>query len=130
MTLPGGVQLLDTPGILVPKIEDLQVGLKLAFCGSVRDEIFDIAELGLEFIRFMMREFPGVLEERFELGQDVATEKDDMDEVDPSLMLMERIAAKRGYILSGGRIDYERTGKATLGEYRSGKLGRLTLDLF
>ena len=118
LTLDSGMQLLDTPGILWPKFEDPKVGLNLAFCGSIRDEILDTATLALELIKCLQRDYPNMLKERYKL--------DDLHE--EPLENMEAIALKRGFILSGKRIDYERCGKTILDEFRSGTIGKITLE--
>ena len=119
LTLKNGMQLLDTPGILWPKFEDPNVGLYLAFCGSIKDEILDSADLALELIRLLGDRYPGLLMERYRLGQ--------IDE--DALVNMEAIAQKRGFIMAGKRIDYERTARTVLDEFRAGKIGRITLEL-
>ena len=116
--LENGMQLLDTPGILWPKFEDPQVGLNLAFCGSIKDEILDTASLALELIKVLQRDYPQLLRERYKL--------DELDE--DALVNMEAIAAKRGFILPGKRIDYERCARTLLDEFRSGKIGNITLE--
>ena len=116
--LENGMQLLDTPGILWPKFEDPQVGLNLAFCGSIKDEILDTASLALELIKVLQRDYPQLLRERYKL--------DELDE--DALVNMEAIAAKRGFILSGKRIDYERCARTLLDEFRGGKIGNITLE--
>ena len=116
--LENGMQLLDTPGILWPKFEDPEVGLDLAFCGSIKDEILDVATLALELIKVLQRDYPQLLMDRYKL--------DEIEE--DALTNMENIARKRGFILSGKRIDYERCGKTLLDEFRSGKIGNITLE--
>lgn len=116
--LENGMQLLDTPGILWPKFEDPQVGLNLAFCGSIKDEILDTASLALELIKVLQRDYPQLLRERYKL--------DELDE--DALVNMETIAAKRGFILPGKRIDYERCARTLLDEFRGGKIGNITLE--
>lgn len=116
--LENGMQLLDTPGILWPKFEDPQVGLNLAFCGSIKDEILDTASLALELIKVLQRDYPQLLRERYKL--------DELDE--DALVNMEAIAAKRGFILPGKRIDYERCARTVLDEFRGGKIGNITLE--
>lgn len=116
--LENGMQLLDTPGILWPKFEDPQVGLNLAFCGSIKDEILDTASLALELIKVLQRDYPQLLRERYKL--------DELDE--DALVNMEAIAAKRGFILLGKRIDYERCARTVLDEFRGGKIGNITLE--
>lgn len=116
--LKNGMQLLDTPGILWPKFEDPKVGLNLAFCGSIKDETLDVSELALELIKRLSKDYSENLIARYkieELG-------------DSPLETMEKIALKRGFIFPGKRIDYERTGRAVLDEFRSGKIGKITLE--
>lgn len=118
LTMENGMQLLDTPGILWPKFEDPKVGLYLAFCGSIKDEIMDIASLALELIGILSLDYPNLLLDRYKIEALGET----------PLETMEIIAEKRGYILSGKRIDYERTGRAFMDEFRSGTIGRITLE--
>ncbi len=118
ITLDSGIQLLDTPGILWPKFEDPQVGLNLAFCGSIRDEILDIADLALELVAVLQDNYPQGLIERYNIGEIATT----------PIETMESIAAKRGYIMSGNRIDYDRCARAILDDFRSGRIGNITLE--
>lgn len=118
LALENGMQLLDTPGILWPKFEDPEVGLNLAFCGSIKDEILDMATLALELIKVLAKDYPQLLMERYKLEK----------LSDDGLANMEAIAMKRGFILSGKRIDYERCAKTVLDEFRGGKIGRITLE--
>ena len=118
LNLGNDMQLLDTPGILWPKFEDPNVGLNLAFCGAIKDEILDIATLCLELIKVLQARYPQLLMERYKLTELGET----------ALETMELIAKKRGFILSGGRIDYERTGKTVVDEFRSATIGRITLE--
>ena len=118
LTLSNGMQLLDTPGILWPKFEDPKAGLDLAFCGSIKDEILDTATLALELIKDLHAEYPEQLMARYKI-----------DEIcEEALDTMEAIAVKRGWILSGKRIDYERCGRTILDEFRAGLIGRITLE--
>ena len=118
LALENGMQLLDTPGILWPKFEDPEVGLNLAFCGSIKDEILDMATLALELIKVLAADYPKLLMERYKL--------DGISE--DGLENMEAIALKRGFILPGKRIDYERCAKTVLDEFRGGKIGHITLE--
>lgn len=118
LSLSNGMQLLDTPGILWPKFEDPEAGLNLAFCGSIKDEILDVADLALELIKKLQKEYPKELMDRYKLSELAET----------PLENMEAIALKRGFILPGKRIDYERCGKTVLDEFRSGAIGNITLE--
>lgn len=118
LSLPGNMQLLDTPGILWPKFEDPEVGLNLAFCGSIKDEILDVASLALELISLLQRDYPELLAQRYKLEGLPQT----------PLETMEAAARKRGCILPGKKIDYERIARVVLDEFRSGKIGKITLE--
>ncbi|MBR5315474.1 MAG: ribosome biogenesis GTPase YlqF, partial [Firmicutes bacterium] len=118
LSLQNGMQLLDTPGILWPKFEDPKVGLNLAFCGSIKDEILDVASLALELIGVLQESYPELLMSRYKLDE----------LVEMPLENMEAIAQKRGFILPGKRIDYERCGKTVLDEFRGGVIGNITLE--
>lgn len=118
LTLKNGMQLLDTPGILWPKFEDPKTGINLAYCGSIKDEIMDIATLAMELIGVLAADYPELLMERYKLDEIMEMPLDNM----------EAIAMKRGFILPGKRIDYERCAKTVLDEFRSGKIGNITLE--
>lgn len=118
LTLKNSMQLLDTPGILWPKFEDPKTGENLAFCGSIKDEILDMATLAMELIGVLSESYPTLLKERYKLEEIEET----------PLATMEAIAGKRGFILPGKRIDYERCARTVLDEFRGGKIGRITLE--
>ena len=111
------VELLDTPGILWPKFEDQSVGLKLAMIGSIKDEILNMDQLSLELLAAIRAHYPGLIGERFEIDEDGT-----------NVELLERIGQKRQCLLKGGQIDYTKTAKLVLDEFRSGKIGRITLE--
>ena len=113
------VELLDTPGILWPKFEDQSVGMRLAMIGSIKDEILNTDELALNLIRFLMEHYPGRLTERYGC-EETAQE---------ALTVYEEIARRRGCIKKGQELDYTKTGMLLLDDFRSGKLGRITLEL-
>ena len=114
-----GVELLDTPGVLWPKFEDKEVGNKLAFIGSVKDEILDSETLAVRLINVLRNGYSDRLTERFKI-----TGFDDKEDYE----ILEMIGRKRGMLISGGEIDYERASVMLLDEYRGGKLGRLSLE--
>ncbi|MCL1809326.1 MAG: ribosome biogenesis GTPase YlqF [Clostridiales bacterium] len=118
LNLGDGIQLLDTPGILWPKFEDRETGLHLAFCGSIKDEILDRETLALELLAVLQEKCPALLVERYKLDR----------LHDAPLENMECIALKRGFILPGKRIDYDRASRALLDEFRSGAIGKITLE--
>jgi len=119
LNLDGGIQLLDTPGILWPKFEDPKTGLNLAFCGSIKDEILDRESLALELITVLQKNYPDMLAERYKL--------EELHEM--PLDNMEAIALKRGFILAGKKIDYDRVSRTVLDEFRAGAIGKITLEL-
>lgn len=138
LKLKNGMELLDTPGILWPKFEDPRVGLYLAFCGSIKDEILDLPTLCLELLKVLKADYMEMLVKRYGINEEQnisqPEELDDsgiyggQEDVPPELSLMDEISLKRGYILPGKRIDYDRAGKAIIDEFRNGKIGRITLE--
>ena len=120
----GTFQILDTPGILWPKFEDPNVGMNLAFCGSIKDEIMDTAELALELIGVLAKRYPSQLTDRYKLDPP----EQGLFEDQTPLEIMEAIAAKRGFIMAGKRVDYERTARNLLDEFRGGLIGKITLE--
>lgn len=112
------VELLDTPGILWPRFEDQSVGLKLAFLGSINDEILNKDELSAELIRFLINQYPGLLSERY------GCEEDGREPYD----ILEQIAKNRSCLLKGGDYDISRASKLLMDDFRGGKLGRITLE--
>ncbi len=113
------LDLLDTPGILWPKFEDMTVGLKLAFTGAINDEAFDIEKVTAVFLDTMLRAYPERLRERYKLDGELPDNPYD---------LLELIGKKRGCLLKGGVIDTEKARRIVLNEFRGGKLGLVSLD--
>ena len=111
------VELLDTPGILWPKFEDQRVGLKLALVGSIKDEILNIDEMSLELLAYLRENYAAELCARYGLG----------DETDP-VKLLGQIAENRSCIKKGGEPDFSRAAALLLEEFRSGTIGRITLE--
>ncbi len=115
-----GVELLDTPGVLWPKFDDKAVGDKLAFIGSVKDEVLDSEILAMRLINVLKSGYCDRISERFKI-----TGFEDKEDYE----ILEMIGRKRGMLISGGEIDTERAAIMLLDEYRGGKLGRLTLEM-
>lgn len=111
------VELLDTPGILWPKFEDQEVGLKLAFIGSIKDEVLQTEELAAELIHFLRTAYPEVLADKYNI---------EMDEDDYAVL--NHIAKSRNCIVRGNELDTEKAALLLLDDFRNGKLGRLTLE--
>ncbi|MBR3439658.1 MAG: ribosome biogenesis GTPase YlqF [Clostridia bacterium] len=114
-----GIELLDTPGVLWPKFEDPEVGFKLAFTGSVKDEILDTEEIAVRLLKVMKDNYSDRLAERYKIS--------DFEDLEP-YELLELIARKRGMLISKGEADTLRASVMLLDEYRGGKLGRITLE--
>jgi len=115
-----GIELLDTPGVLWPKFDDPEVGDKLAFIGSVKDEITDRETLACRLLETLAKTKPEMIEERYKIS------------VDESMLgweILEAVGKKRGFLIKGGEIDYERAAVIVADEFRAGKLGRITLEL-
>ena len=119
VTVESSLLLLDTPGILWPKFEDPNVGLMLAYTGAVKEGVIDIEELACRLIRLLWERYPQALKERYGIEAQPDT---------PGYELLELAGRKRGYLISGGEVNTERMAKMLLDEYRSGKLGRFTLE--
>lgn len=113
-------ELLDTPGILWPKFEDEEVGLKLAMIGSINDDILDTQTLCTEFINLMMVVDPESIRKRY---------KAEFDTIEEPFEVLEKIAKARGFIKKGGEVDCLRAAKIILDEFRGGKIGKITLEL-
>ena len=116
------IEMLDTPGVLWPKFDDKIVGERLAFTGAVKDQILDTELLAVRLLDFLRSLKPADFIARFKL-EDI-----DLDAID-SYELLNVIGKKRGMLISGGEIDTERAAIMLLDEFRSGKLGRITLEM-
>lgn len=115
-----GIELLDTPGVLWPKFDDPEVGDKLAFIGSVKDEVTDKETLVCRLLESLAVTRPSAIEERYKLESVKGLQ---------GWEIMEMIGCKRGFLIKGGEIDYDRTAAIVSDEFRGGKLGRITLEL-
>ena len=122
VTLEGGVELLDMPGVLWPKFEDPAVGERLAFTGAVKDDVLDIELLAMRLLWLLNGEYPSLLSERYKI------KKEEADGLD-AYGLLSLVGRKRGMLVSGGEVNTERAAITVLDEFRSGKLGRITLEL-
>lgn len=120
-TIGKAFDLLDTPGVLWPKFDDPNVGEKLAFTGAVKDQILDTEQLASRLLEVLRDEYPSMLTTRYKL------EKYDLQPMQ-GYELLELIGRKRGMLVSGGEIDTERASIMVLDEFRSAKLGKITLE--
>lgn len=119
VTVDSGLQLLDTPGILWPKFEDPEVGMMLAYTGAVKEGVIDLEELACRLMELLHKYYPQTLIERYKLEAPAGT---------PGWELIEMAGRKRGYLVSGGEVNTERMSKVLVDEFRSGKLGKFTLE--
>ena len=128
--LQDGIDLMDTPGVLWPKFESQEVGLKLAFSGTIKDDILEKTEIAFELVKYLLDNYLKNIVERYKLNEEeVKTILTNNEEKNNAILeIIDMIAKKRGAILSGGRIDYEKISIIILDEFRSGKLGRITLE--
>ncbi|MBE6565024.1 MAG: ribosome biogenesis GTPase YlqF [Ruminococcaceae bacterium] len=117
-----GLELLDMPGVLWPKFEDQTVGLRLAFTGAVKDDVLDLLDVASRLCGTLRETYPRCLCERYKLSEEELY----ADELSYDLLL--RIGKKRGFLLSGGVVDDDRTARILLDEFRGGKIGRITLE--
>ena len=116
-----GIELLDTPGVLWPKFDDPKVGDKLAFIGSVKDEVTDSETMACRLLEVLKSDYIDLLCERYKLDCEAVA-------LAQSYEVLEFIAKKRGMLLRGGEYDYERASVMLLDEYRAGKLGRISFE--
>lgn len=120
VTVDTGLLLLDTPGILWPKLGDEEVGRRLAYTGAVKDNVLDTETLALHLMKLLYTRYPEALRERYKL--DCPPETD-------GFALLSEAARKRGFLLARGELDTERMARILLEEFRSGKIGKFTLEL-
>ena len=117
------VELLDTPGILWPKFEDPEVGVHLAMIGSVNDEILDIRELACELLKLLRTLYPEKLQERYSFSEEELAQ-----EMKTGFELLEKIAKIRGCLLKGQELDTEKAARLVLDDFRSGRLGQISIE--
>lgn len=124
------IELMDTPGVLWPKFESEEVALNLAFTGTIKDDILEITEVAYSLIKFLLENYRNNLIERYSLNEQVINEilSQDQEENQNIYEIMQLIGKKRGAIISGGNIDDEKTSKIILDDFRSGKLGKISLE--
>ena len=120
VTVDTSLLLLDTPGILWPKFEDPEVGMMLAYTGAVKEGVIDLEELAYRLMELLHKFYPQTLLERYKVEAPAGT---------PGWELLEMAGRKRGYLISGGEVNIERMAKVLIDEFRSGKLGKFTLEM-
>jgi len=112
------VELLDTPGILWPKFEDQLVGLRLAFIGSIKDEVLNSEDLAIELIRFLITQYPGTLKERYQVVEDTELYH----------AVLEEIARNRHCLVRGNELNLQKASNILMDDFRHGRLGKITLE--
>lgn len=124
------IELMDTPGVLWPKFQSEEVALNLAFTGTIKDEVLEIIEIAYCLTRFLLKNYKNNLLERYSLDEKKINDilEQDQDENQNIYEIMQLIGKKRGAIISGGNIDDEKTSKIIIDDFRSGKLGKITLE--
>ena len=127
VNVDASMDLLDTPGILWPKFEDERVGLNLAFTGAVKSEVLDMETLGCHLMSYLAKTYPEALLTGYKLSVLPEREAEEND-IAYGYRLLETAGRRRGFLISGGEVDTERMANILLDEFRSGKLGRFTLE--
>ena len=117
VTIAKGLELLDTPGVLWPKFEDQQVGIRLACVGSIKDDILNMEELALWLIDYLRENYKGILAERYQITEEGT-----------SVEVLEAIARARGCLKKQEELDYAKASLILFDDFRSGKMGRITLE--
>lgn len=129
--LEDGIELLDTPGVLWPKLGDEKVALNLAYTGTIKDDVLETIEVGFSLLKFLIENNLIELTERYKLDLETVKqilEDSDLEENEKTLEILHQIGRKRGAVISGGNIDEEKTAKIILDDFRSGKIGKITLE--
>lgn len=124
--ISSNIELLDTPGVLWPKFENEDIALKLAYTGTIKDEVIDKENIAYNLIKYLAKNNRKEFFDRYKL-----TEQDFnsiIPEEDETINLMNIIAKKRGAIISGGEVDYEKISSIILNDFRTGKIGRISLE--
>lgn len=119
--LENGIELLDMPGVLWPKFDDKQVGERLAYTGAIKDDVYDLEWVAMRFLALLRERYPQLLAERFKVTAEESAELEPYD-------LLELVGRKRGMMMSGGVVNTERAAITVLDEFRSGKIGRISLE--
>ena len=124
------IELMDTPGVLWPKFENNNVALNLAYTGTIKDTILELTEVAYNLTKFLLTEYKKNLLDRYSLDEDKIDEilLQDQNENENIYEIMQLIGKKRGAIISGGNIDDDKTSRIILDDFRSGKLGKITLE--
>lgn len=125
------IELLDTPGVLWPKLTNNKVALNLAYTGTIKDDVLSTLDIGYELLKLLQNNYLQNLKDRYKLQENEVTDilqNNNLEENEKTLELMNLIGKKRGAIVSGGDVDQERVAGILLDDFRSGRLGKITLE--
>ncbi|WP_429372877.1 ribosome biogenesis GTPase YlqF [Paenibacillus sp. DS2015] len=119
------MELLDTPGILWPKFEDMNVGYRLAVTGAIKEEIMNLEDIAFFAVKYLSKYYWEPMKERFGLQNETPIDPESSDEI---IKVLEDIGRKRGCLMSGGRVDIEKASRILLHDLRAGKMGRFSME--
>lgn len=123
------IELLDTPGVLWPKFENQEVGLNLSFTGTIKDEILEKTEIAFYLLKFLLKEERSSVLARYQLEEkEIEHILENKEENEAIVEIMEQVGRKRGAIVSGGMVDEEKVANLLVEDFRSGKLGRISIE--
>lgn len=124
------IELLDTPGVLWPKLDGEEVALNLSYTGTIKDEILPTIEIGYQLVKKLQEDYPQNLLERYKLEAERLQQikQSDLEENEKVIEIMNEIGRKRGAIISGGEIDLEKVAGIVLDDFRKGRLGKISLE--
>ena len=124
------IELLDTPGVLWPKFESEEVGLNLAFTGTIKEEILPKVEIAYQLVKYLLENYRNNIVERYGISKEYIENKLNQEQPENVNIyeIMLEIGRKRGCIISGGNIDEEKTSRIILDEFKNGKIGKITLE--
>lgn len=126
--IANNIELLDTPGVLWPKFEDETVALNLSYTGSIKDEVLQTIEIAFSLLTFLYKNYKKNLMERYKISEAKITNINSEDENEEIYSLLKLIGRKRGAVVSGGEVDDEKVSNIILTDFRTGKLGKITLE--
>ena len=125
------IELLDTPGVLWPKFENNNIALNLSYTGTIKDDVLEIQEIGFSLLKYLISNYQDKVIERYKLDKDIICDilnNSDLEENEKFFEIMNIIGKKRGAIISGGNVDTQKTARIILDDFRSGKIGKMTLE--
>ena len=123
------IELLDTPGVLWPKFESDEVGLNLAFTGTIKDEVLDKEEVSFYLLKYLLNNYLELVAEKYKLYKNEIEKKlEENDENQVILEVIEQIGKKRGALVSGGKVDNKKVSNIVLQDFREARIGKITLE--